>query len=457
MIFKNKFVIALILFSLLSTGLIACSGGGDSDNSGNTTTSTDSSSSSGNPTPEITVLPESYDFGTVTGANSAAPLEVTIQNSGTADLVVSDISLSETTNFVLDFTSGDNACASATPTITAGNSCTVTVEFLPQDTQIPTDGISYAATLAIQSNDSTTPTFDVDLTGKRQDITSISVKINQIDACPRDVGSPVTAYVSVTDQAGFPVTTLGVDDFRLIEADVQVDSTATSFVNNSVSLSVALLMDYSYSITQEPDNVTDMQKAAVDFIEQLGDNDEAAIIKYATTIEITQSFTSDKTLLTNAIQSTPEVGLTTAFYDSLDTAIESIAASAKDRQAIIIITDGEDNDGDGNPLSTSTMSEIIDEAIANGVPIFTIGLGDRVDPDLLAQISDDTGGTFSPSATSDNLTTIYGQLADLLFTDQYVLTYETGLGSADSGNLQVTATYTTSITGSDTMLIQACQ
>ena len=451
----------MILLSLFLTGLIGCSGGGDSDSPANTTTSTDNSSSSSNssdnPIPEISVLPESYDFGTVTGANSAAPLEVTIQNSGTADLVVSDISLSDTSNFSLDLTSGDNACASATPTITAGNSCTVTVDFLPQDTEIPADGISYTATIAIGSNDTTTPTFNVDLSGKRQDITSINVTINQIDACPRDVGSPVNAYVSVTDQAGFPVRTLDINDFSLLEADVSVQPSTTSFVNNSVSLSVALLMDYSYSITQKPDNVTDMERAAIDFIEQLGDNDEAAIIKYATTIEITQPFTSDKTSLISAIQSTPDVGQTTAFYDSLDSAISSIAASAKDRQAIIIITDGEDNDGDGNPLSTSTMGEIIDSAVANGVPIFTVGLGDRVDPDLLEQLSDDTGGTFSPSATSDNLSTIYGQLADLLFTDQYVLTYSTALGETDSGEFQVTATYADGISGTDAKIILTCQ
>jgi len=446
---KRNIWIVLILFSLL---VIGCSGDDDSDTPANTT-----DDSSDTPTPEISVLPESYDFGTVTGANSAAPLEVTIQNSGSADLIVSDISLSDTTHFSLDLTNGDNACASATPTITASNSCTVTVDFLPQDTEIPADGISYTATLAIQSNDSTTRAFDLDLSGIRQDVTSISVKINQIDACPRDVGSSVTAYVSVTDQAGFPVTTLDIDDFSLIEADVDVQSSSTSLVNNSVSLSVALLMDYSFSITQEPDNITDMEKAATDFIEQLGDNDEAAIIKYATTIEITQPFTSDKTSLINAIQSTPDVGTKTAFYDSLDTAIATISASAKDRKAIIINTDGEDNDGDGNPLSTSTISDIIDEAVANGVPIFTVGLGDRVDPDLLEQISEATGGTFSSSATSDNLSTIYSQLADLLFTDQYVLTYETGLGSVDSGNLQVTVTYSSDISGSDTKSIQTCQ
>ena len=446
---KRNIWIVLILFSLLSIG---CSGGGDSDTPANTT-----DDSSDTPAPDISVLPESYDFGTVTGANSAAPLEVTIQNSGTADLTVSDISLSDTTNFSLDLTNGANACASLAPTITAGNSCTVTVDFLPQDTEIPAEGISYAATLAIGSNDTTTPTFNLDLSGIREDVTSISVKINQIDACPRDVGSSVTAYVSVTDQAGFPVTTLGIDDFSLIEANVDVQSSSTSLVNNSVSLSVALLMDYSYSITQEPDNVTDMERAAIAFIDQLGDNDEAAIIKYAREIEITQPFTSDKASLISAIQSTPDVGSQTAFYDSLDTAITAISAREKDRQAIIIITDGEDNDGDGNPLSDSTMSDIIDEAAANGVPIFTVGLGDRVDPDLLEQISGDTGGTFLSSATSDNLTTIYSQLADLLFTDQYVLTYETGLGSADSGNLQVTATDSTSNSGSDTMLIQTCQ
>jgi Ca-activated chloride channel family protein len=407
----------------------------------------------------LNVLPADFDFGIVTDGNSLAPLEVTIQNDGTADLVVSGITLTDTVNFVLDVNGGGvNACGTTAPTIPAGGSCTVEVEFLPQDVNLPAGGIDYSASLTIQSNDPTTPTFDLGLTGKRQDIIDIQVKINQIDACPRVVGTPVKAYVSVIDQAGFPVTTLDENDFTLTEKGATIGSPdATAFVNNVVSLSVTLLMDYSFSITQEPDNVADMEKAATNFIEQLGTNDEAEIIKYATTIEVTRPFTSDKDLLIAAINSTPNVGAQTRFYDSIVRAVNNLSTRTKDRKAIIIITDGEDNNGNDEPLSTNDLDDVIAKANLDGVPVFTVGLGDRVDPDILGQLAGDTGGTFSPSTTSDNLATIYHQLATLLFSDQYILTYETTLEENETGTLGVTANYPGGISKTDTKVTPICQ
>ena len=133
------------------------------------------------------------------------------------------------------------------------------------------------------------------LLGSTEDITAVDVKINQIDACPRPLLA--TVYVSVTDQGGFPVDTLAEGDFTITEAGVsKTPPTSFASVDDTVTLSVALLLDYSRSITAEPVNVTDMENAAVSFVNQLGANDEAEIIKYATTVDVTQSFTSDKTL-----------------------------------------------------------------------------------------------------------------------------------------------------------------
>jgi hypothetical protein len=50
-------------------------------------------------TPSIQVFPGSYDFGKVTTANTPAPLEITIINSGTAALKVSAISLAADSTF----------------------------------------------------------------------------------------------------------------------------------------------------------------------------------------------------------------------------------------------------------------------------------------------------------------------------------------------------------------------
>lgn len=445
MMTKNKMLLlAMILFALTPIVFPGCGGGGGGDSS-----TPASPPASVTPAPALKVLPADFDFGIVTNGNAVDTLEVTVENSGTADLSVSDIALSGTDkdNYLLNLNGGTSPCGSAASTIAVASNCTVTVDYAPQDFRTHND-----ADLTILSNDPVSPTYNMSLMGSKEDISEVNVKINQIEACPR---ANAKVYVSVTDQGGFPITTLDKDDFTLTE-DGNVKTTATAVpVNDTATLSVALLMDYSRSITIEPDNVADMQNAAIDFVNQLGANDEAEIIKYATTIEVTQPFTPDKALLTQAIQSTPNVGTHTALFDAVSQAVTDISASTKARRAIIIITDGKDDDGEGGSQSASDLAQVIAAANANGVPVFTVGLGDA-DATILQQLADDTGGTYSDSTTSDNLATIYQQLADLLFTDQYILTYTSGLASTATGDLSVTATYAGLPPGTDTKEIPAC-
>ena len=434
---KNKIIVsAFALFALSSIAFIGCGGGGGGG-------------SSTNPTSSLEVLPADYDFGIVTDGNSAQPLEVVIRNNGAAGLGVTSIILSDTNNFTLDLDGGTNPCGSTTPTIGTNSSCTVTVDFLPSAVD------TFSADLTIRSNDPTAPRYDMSLLGSKQAINALNVKINQIDACPRPSPPPATVYVSVTDQGGFPVTTLDAGNFLIREVgDVKGTTTAIP-VDDTVALSVALVLDYSGSITIDPVNVSAMQDAANSFVNDLGANDEAEIIKYGTTIEVTQSFTSNKTLLRAAIQSTPNVGVHTALYDAVVQAATDFSTSTKARRAIIIITDGIDDDGTGNPQSINTINEAINDANGNGVPVFTVGLG-SANVTILQQLADDTGGTYSDSPTTANLATIYQQLSDLLFTNQYILTYDSALATGAFGDLNVEATYAPGISDNDTKTILAC-
>jgi VWFA-related protein len=440
---QNKMIrFAVILFSLFSIAFIGCGGGGSD------------SPAPAPPTPNLQVLPADFNFDIVTNGNTVDDLEVTIKNSGTASLSVSDISLSgaEKDNFVLNLNGGTSPCGAAPTTIAAGNDCTVTVEFDPQSID------TFSADLTIVSNDPTDPTYNMSLMGTKANISAIDVTVNQVVACPRGAGGGLaTAYVSVADQGGFPVSTLLIDDFSITEDTNGRKLTNAVKVDDSVTLSVALLMDYSFSIVKEDDNVSDMEDAAKSFVDQLGANDEAEIIKYASEIEVTQEFTSTMAELITAIESTPTVEFsTTKLFDAITRAVTDISASTKDRRAIIVITDGKDDDGTGNPVSDSTLEETIAAANTNGVPVFTVGLG-SADTAVLLQMANETGGSFSDSTTSDNLATIYQQLADLLFTNQYILTYNTTVPN-DVGTVVfgVEATYAPGITGTATKTILAC-
>jgi pimeloyl-ACP methyl ester carboxylesterase len=82
----------------------------------------------------------------------------TIRNAGTADLILSNISLSDTTNFALS-SSGGNSCNILDGTVKPNASCTITVSFCPKRP------VPFSATMRITSNDPNVPLYDVQLTG----------------------------------------------------------------------------------------------------------------------------------------------------------------------------------------------------------------------------------------------------------------------------------------------------
>jgi Ca-activated chloride channel homolog len=423
---KNKILSSMvILFLLLPIAFLGCSsGGGDPPP----------------PRPSIQVLPSSYDFGIVTPGNSPAPLEVEIANNGSLGLTVNDVVLSDTTNFALDLSAGSNPCFTASSTIAAGSNCTAEVDFTPQSEA------SFETSLTISSNDPNHSTINVPLSGIREQISDLNVRINQIEACPRPV---VTAYVSVTDQGGYPVTVLTEPNFSVTEAGVGLGNpTNVSFVSTTTpTISVAIVMDYSYSISKVQDNLDDMEESVANFVDQLKVGDEAEIIKFSDDFDVVQAFTSNKDLLKAAISSAYPDGVTD-FYDAVYQAVDDTAARSKDRRAVIVITDG------GNDFDTYTLADVINNANTKGVPIFTVGIG-QVNSAILTQMADDTGGQFYEATTTDNLRTIYQQLANVLFDDQYILTYTSLLEDGETANLTIEATLG-AIVGNDTKGITSC-
>ncbi len=205
----------VVIFLFLPLTFIGCSGGGGDDAPA--------------PSPSVQVLPSSYDFGTVTPGNSPAPLEVEIANIGSLGLNVSGIVLSDEDNFNL-VSGGSNPCKALPLTIAPGGDCTLEVIFDPQSDDI------FDESLTITSSASNTPTFNLWLAGKSEPIKELNVRINQIDPCPRPV---VTAYVSVTDQAGYPVTTLTETDFSLTDdVTIAAQPTTANFVSSVSEKSV---------------------------------------------------------------------------------------------------------------------------------------------------------------------------------------------------------------------------
>jgi hypothetical protein len=113
------------------------------------------------PYPEIEVTPVSYSFADTVEGTISAEQVVTISNIGSADLNISDISLTGTdsTEFILDLNGGQNPCVLTSVTLSAGGSCTVSLLFAPL-----TVG-QKSADLSIASDSPGAPIVTVSLSG----------------------------------------------------------------------------------------------------------------------------------------------------------------------------------------------------------------------------------------------------------------------------------------------------
>jgi VWFA-related protein len=382
------------------TGMLVGCGGGSSSNS-----------PSNNQTGNLELSKSTYNFGNVTLGN-AATLSVIISNTGTKDLSITQLTLSDNSNFAID--------PSGPCTVAAGLNCTFNITFSPT-----VEG-SYSETLNIASDDADTPTATVTLTGEGKTISTYSVVLNQVETdCSKGT---VTAYISVTDQEGFAVTGFTVDDFTISEdggapiVPASVDYADTT----SFPLSVAVLMDYSGSAYNVPNLIEVIEDSVSSFVGALGAADKAEIIKFASSVQTTQAFTTDQTLLDSAIYEVPVgIGNETVLYDALYQGIEDAAAQTT-RRAVLALTDGRDSD----PGSTHTLNDVINLGKDLGVPVFTVGVGKNVYIDDLTQIAAETGGQFFDSPDMDRLQTIYSQLSEIL-NNQYILTYTSAGTGAD--------------------------
>ena len=93
-----------------------------------------------------------------------------------------------------------------------GDLCTVEVAFEPASTG------TFTASLQIASNDRSSPVTSVPILGASEPVAALTVRINQLQsACSINGSNQVTAYVSVTDQGGYPVTGLLDPNFTVTQ------------------------------------------------------------------------------------------------------------------------------------------------------------------------------------------------------------------------------------------------
>ena len=235
----------------------------------------------------------------------------------------------------------------------------------------------------------------------------------------------VRLNVTVLDTAGHLLPGLEQNDFQVVEDGVLQD--VTNFARDPQPISLALLLDTSVSM--EP-KLAIAQTAAIGFARRLTPRDVAEVIKFDSSAQVLQPFTTDLTLLERAIRRTEANG-PTALYNALYVAFGEFkkerarTADEVRRQAVVLLSDGEDTS------SVVSFDLVLDEAKRADVMLFAIGLRPKTTTPnrgwneaefVLKKIALETGGRAHIIEDAKELPGIYDQIAQEL-ANQYTLGY----------------------------------
>ncbi len=239
----------------------------------------------------------------------------------------------------------------------------------------------------------------------------------------RSTTNEVNVVFTVTDKHGRRITDLKQSDFRVLDDNKPPQEIRSFHAETNLPLQVGLLIDASNSVR---DRFKFEQQSAIEFLNQTihPRYDQAFVVGFDVTPEVTQDFTDNTEKLAHGVHELRPGG-GTALYDALYFACRDkllkAPKSATVRRAIILLSDGEDNQ------SHVTREEAIEMAQRAEAIVYTIstnvsgtkGAGDKV----LERIADATGGRpFFPFQIRD-VANAFAEIQEEL-RSQYAVSYK---------------------------------
>jgi Ca-activated chloride channel family protein len=211
----------------------------------------------------------------------------------------------------------------------------------------------------------------------------------------------VNMLFTVSDKKGRFVTNLTKDDFEITEAK-KLQNIIEFTAESDLPLRIAVLIDSSNSIR---DRFRFQQEAATDFINTVirPRQDMGMVVSFDSSVELVADLTDDTAALGRAIRSLRPGG-GTALYDAIYFACKEklMGDQPRDkyRRAIVILSDGEDND------SRMSRDQALEMAQKADVVIYSISTNiTRIPTDgdkVLRYFAEETGGlAFFPFKSQD--------------------------------------------------------
>ncbi|SMO42489.1 vWA domain-containing protein [Fodinibius sediminis] len=211
----------------------------------------------------------------------------------------------------------------------------------------------------------------------------------------------------------------------------------TTVERNAEGIDIVLTLDISTSMKAEdlkPNRLEAAKNVAADFIDERI-SDRIGLVLFArksfTAVPPTLDYDLLKRLLGEVEMGVVEDG--TAIGMGIATAVNRLKESPAESKVIILLTDGQNNSGEIDPVTAADL------AVSQDIKIYTIGAGTHgtapypvqdpifgnryqnievnIDEDMLTEIANMTGGSYFRATDTENLRSIYEQINELEKTE----------------------------------------
>jgi len=260
---------------------------------------------------------------------------------------------------------------------------------------------------------------------------TVSVIINSVDVIydPLGDGYHVTGFLTALGPDGQPILGLGPSNLQVREDGIDVPAFDLALSKEGIGLLLAIDTSGSMASAGKMEAV---KQASASFAAGMQESDQIGLMSFNESAKLEISITSDRSGVQNFVNLLqPVPNASTCLWDAAYEAVEIASSRPPGRRAVVLLTDGVDELATGGSCSIKTLEDVV--AFANEpivqVPIYTVGVGARVNEQDLARLSDLTGGRSLLAADPEEVVDVFSDLG-LELSRGYALRY---LSSAASG------------------------
>lgn len=242
---------------------------------------------------------------------------------------------------------------------------------------------------------------------------SWELRINQLSTLEGPDAMTLKAYFNIyDDRTGTPMLTVEAQSAQITLLNTNYTSDG-ELKKPDVPIYITLVMDASGSMGGA---APALREAAKGSLSNSPDNSLFSVVQFDEEIKLIQDFTENIPAVTYAIDRYQTSQNGTCLYDATYSAVEAMAKAPIGRRAVILFTDGRDENKEGKICSKHSYQELIDLAMQTQVPISTIGLSYKAGAinDLeLRSMAASTGGV-AAIASQDDLDSAFENIMQAL-------------------------------------------